>query len=88
MPQRLCPIDACSTILSQGRRLATLWKEIARLLARIARLTKDLTDSMSYIGSASSELIAQDVTREERRDFTIHKTIRKEILCESVTASA
>lgn len=44
---------------------------------------KDLTDSINYFGSASSELIAKDFTREERRDFTI----RKEILWESETAS-
>jgi hypothetical protein len=40
---------------------------------------KDLTDSINYFGSASSALIAQDFTREQRRDFTI----RKEILFES-----
>ncbi|NJM11843.1 MAG: GIY-YIG nuclease family protein, partial [Synechococcaceae cyanobacterium SM1_2_3] len=40
---------------------------------------KDLTDSINYFGSASSGLIAQDFTREQRRDFTI----RKEILFES-----
>jgi len=40
---------------------------------------KDLTDSINYFGSASSELIARDFTREQRRDFTI----RKEILFES-----
>ncbi len=44
---------------------------------------KDLTDSINYFGSASSELIAQDFTREQRRDFTI----RKEILWESESAS-
>jgi hypothetical protein len=44
---------------------------------------KDLTDSINYFGSASVELIAEDFTREERRDFTI----RKEILWESETAS-
>lgn len=44
---------------------------------------KDLTDSINYFGSASSELIAKDFTREERRDFSI----RKEILWESDTAS-
>ena len=44
---------------------------------------KDLTDSINYFGSASSELIARDFTREERRNFTI----RKEILWESETAS-
>ena len=44
---------------------------------------QDLTDSISYFGSASSTLIAQDFTREQRRDFTI----RKEILWESESAS-
>jgi hypothetical protein len=44
---------------------------------------KDLTDSINYFGSASSELIAKDFTREQRRDFTI----RKEILWESESAS-
>lgn len=38
-----------------------------------------MTDSISYFGSASSELIAKDFIREERRNFTI----RKEILWES-----
>lgn len=40
---------------------------------------KDLTDSINYFGSASSDLIAKDFTREQRQDFTI----RKEILLES-----
>lgn len=44
---------------------------------------KDLTDSINYFGSADSELVAKDFTREERRDFTI----RKEILWESEDAS-
>ena len=44
---------------------------------------KDLTDSINYFGSASSDLIAKDFTREERRDFSI----RKEILWEPETAS-
>jgi hypothetical protein len=44
---------------------------------------KDLTDSINYFGSASSDLIAQDFTRDQRRDFTI----RREILWESETAS-
>lgn len=43
---------------------------------------KDLTDSINYFGSASSELIARDFTRAERRDFTI----RKQILWESDSA--
>ena len=40
---------------------------------------KDLTDSINYFGSAESEHIARDFTKEERNDFTI----RKEILMES-----
>ena len=44
---------------------------------------QDVTDSINYFGSASSELIAQDFTREQRRDFTI----RKEILWESELAT-
>jgi hypothetical protein len=43
----------------------------------------DLTDDINYFGSASSELIATDFTREQRRDFTI----RREILWESESAS-
>ena len=39
----------------------------------------DLTDSINYFGSASSDLIKKDFTREQRRDFTI----RKEIIWES-----
>ena len=44
---------------------------------------QDLTESINYFGSASSELIAKDFTREQRRDFTI----RKEILWESDSAA-
>ncbi|MBV7509483.1 hypothetical protein KW850_30450 [Bacillus sp. sid0103] len=44
---------------------------------------KDLTDDINYFGSASSKLIAEDFTREQRSDFTI----RKEILWESDTAT-
>jgi len=44
---------------------------------------KDLTDSINYFGSASSALIAQDFTREQRRDFTV----RRELLWESETAT-
>lgn len=43
----------------------------------------DLTDTIDYVGSVDSALLAADFTREERRDFTI----RKEILWESDTAS-
>lgn len=44
---------------------------------------KDITDSINYFGSASSDLIAKDFTRAQRRDFTI----RKQILWESESAS-
>lgn len=44
---------------------------------------KDLTDTITYIGSPDSGLIAADFSREERRDFTI----RKEILFESEDAA-
>lgn len=44
---------------------------------------KDLTDSINYFGSASSELVARDFSRAERQDFTI----RKQILWESETAT-
>jgi hypothetical protein len=44
---------------------------------------QDRTNSINYFGSASSKLIAEDFTQEQRRDFTI----RKEILWESQTAT-
>ena len=44
---------------------------------------QDRTDSINYFGSASSDLIAIDFTREERRSFTI----TRDILWESETAS-
>ena len=44
---------------------------------------KDLTDSINYFGSASSEEIAKDFTDEERMNFII----RKEILWKSESAT-
>jgi hypothetical protein len=44
---------------------------------------QDRTDSINYFGSASSDFIAKDFTREERRSFTI----TRDILWESETAS-
>ena len=44
---------------------------------------KDLTNSINYFGSASSELIARDFSPEQRRDFTV----RKQVLFESETAT-
>ncbi len=43
---------------------------------------KDLTGSINYFGSASSKLIAQDFTREERKTFII----TKEVIWESENA--
>jgi hypothetical protein len=33
----------------------------------------DMTDSPNYFGSASNDLISQDFTRDELRDFVIRK---------------
>lgn len=44
---------------------------------------KDLTDTISYFGSADCRIIEKDFTRDQRRDFII----RKEVLWESDTAS-
>ena len=44
---------------------------------------QDVTDDINYFGSANSDIIAKDFTREQRRDFTI----RKEIFWESDTAT-
>ncbi len=39
---------------------------------------QDITDTIDYFGSPNSKLIAQDFTREQRRDFTIRKEILRE----------
>jgi hypothetical protein len=44
---------------------------------------QDLTESINYFGSASSELIARDFTPEQRHSFTI----TREILWQSATAT-
>lgn len=44
---------------------------------------QDRTDSINYFGSPSDALIAQDFTREQRRSFTVTRSI----LWESATAS-
>jgi hypothetical protein len=44
---------------------------------------KDVTDDINYYGSAKSEAIAKDFTREERKHFAIEK----EILWESDIAT-
>jgi hypothetical protein len=43
---------------------------------------RDITDSVGYLGSASSKLLAADFTPEERHDFTV----RMQILWESEPA--
>lgn len=43
----------------------------------------DLTDTITYFGSADAALVAKDFTREQRRDFTV----RREILWESDSAN-
>lgn len=43
----------------------------------------DMTDTLAYFGSADSQLIEQDFTPEQRRDFTM----RKEVLWESSDAT-
>ena len=40
---------------------------------------KDFTDNINYFGSANSDLIAKDFTREERKSFLV----KKEIILES-----
>jgi hypothetical protein len=44
---------------------------------------QDRTDSINYFGSANSDLIARDFTRDQRKDFTV----RREILWEAETAT-
>lgn len=44
---------------------------------------QDRTDSINYFGSADSDLIAKDFTREQRRRFTV----TREIPWESETAT-
>jgi hypothetical protein len=44
---------------------------------------KDLTNSINYFGSASSDVIAMDFASENRKEFTV----KREILWESETAT-
>ncbi|MDO8726631.1 MAG: hypothetical protein Q7J35_11240 [Candidatus Methanoperedens sp.] len=44
---------------------------------------QDVTDDITYFGSPNRDLIENDFTRDQKRDFTI----RKEIIWESETAS-
>jgi hypothetical protein len=43
----------------------------------------DVTDTITYVGTPSKELVAADFSREERMDFTI----RKQIIWQSETAT-
>ena len=36
---------------------------------------KDLTNSLTYFGSVNSEVVAQDFTEDEKRDFLVRKQI-------------
>jgi hypothetical protein len=38
----------------------------------------DLTDTLTYFGSANNQIIEKDFTREQRRDFTIRKELLEE----------
>jgi hypothetical protein len=44
---------------------------------------KDLTNTLTYFGSANAQLIAEDFTAAQMRDFSV----RKEIIWESAVAS-
>lgn len=44
---------------------------------------KDVTNSINYFGSANDDLVARDFSDEQRRDFTIRRTV----LWESSTAT-
>lgn len=84
-----------ATIISGNRRWAYLHLDAAVgaiLMNVIYKITypngkiyvgQDRTDNINYFGSASSDLIARDFTREQRNDFTI----RRNILWESETAT-
>jgi hypothetical protein len=80
----------CGALGSPGRRCTGSSSNYAmKVIYRITYpngkiyVGKDLTDSINYFGSADSVVIAQDFTREQRRDFTI----RREIIWASETAS-
>ena len=71
------------TAATEAEEFAKIYElEVVVVPTNKPMIRKDLTDSISYFGSASSELIAKDFIREERRNFTI----RKEILWESCNA--
>jgi len=68
-----------------GDPISTRWKVVYKVTYPNGKIYvgQDVTDSINYFGSASSELIAKDFTRDQRRDFTI----RKQVLWESNCAS-
>ena len=43
---------------------------------------KDLTNTLTYFGSVNSELVAQDFSEKQQRDFTV----RKQVIFESNSA--
>jgi len=43
---------------------------------------KDLTNTLTYFGSVNSEMVAQDFSEEQQRDFTV----RKQVIFESDSA--
>lgn len=36
---------------------------------------KDLTNTLTYFGSVNSEIVAQDFSEEQQRDFTVRKQV-------------
>ena len=68
-------------MIGSERRLKVIYK-ITHPNGKIY-VGKDLTNSINYFGTASSQVITTDFTPEQRRDFSI----RREILWESEIAS-
>ncbi len=64
---------------------ASQWKVVYKVTYPNGKIYvgKDVLDDINDFGSADSELIAKDFTRQQRRDFTV----RREILWESDTAT-
>ena len=66
------------------RRKTRHWKIIYKITYPNDKIYvgSDLTDDISYFGSANLKAIEKDFTRKQRRDFTV----RRQILWESATA--
>lgn len=79
--QRLDTVRAKSSGGSAARYLSNIMKVIYKITYPNGKIYigKDLTDTLNYFGSANSQLIEKDFTREQRNNFVI----RKEILFES-----